>query len=70
MLAAKALMSALVCGTLRTFLGDFFSLSSGTNRMLLLAAAMWFCYSWSLSPLVMGFCAESAQEPLPVGETG
>ncbi len=31
-----AWMSALVCGTLRTFLGDFFSGLSGTNRMFLL----------------------------------
>src|ERR1700736_699306 len=40
MLAAKALMSALVCGTLRTFLGDFVSLSSGTNRMFVAASFM------------------------------
>src|ERR1700739_3972703 len=38
MLAAKALMSALVCGTLRTFLGDFLSRLSGTNRMFLLTS--------------------------------
>src|ERR1700719_3291859 len=40
MLAAKAFMSALVCGILRTFLGDFFSLASGTNTMFLLATAV------------------------------
>jgi len=28
-----------------------------------------FCHSW-FSPLGLGFCAESAHEPLPVGETG
>src|SRR5580692_468965 len=38
MLAANARMSAVVCGTLRTFLGDFLSRSSGTNRMFLLTS--------------------------------
>src|ERR1700688_1867257 len=38
MLAANAWMSALVCGTLRTFLGDFLSRLSGTNRMFLLTS--------------------------------
>ena len=38
MLAAKALMSAFVCSTLRTFLGDFLSRLSGTNTMFALAS--------------------------------
>jgi hypothetical protein len=40
MLAAKALISALVCGTCLTFFGDFFSLFSGTNTMSLATAAI------------------------------
>jgi hypothetical protein len=35
MLAARVVISALVCGTLRTFLGDVFSVPSGTNRTFL-----------------------------------
>jgi hypothetical protein len=52
MLAAKAWMSALVCGTFLTFFGDFFSLLSGTNTMSLLAVAI---FVLSLMVLSFGF---------------
>jgi hypothetical protein len=70
MLAASAVISALVCGTLRTFFGDFFSLPSGTNRTFLLWDKFLVRLLMVLSPLVMRFCANSPHEPLPVGETG
>src|ERR1700692_102493 len=69
MLAAKALMSALVCGTLRTFLGDFFSLPSGTNTMFLVAAAivllLMVCLLW-----VRGSAQSPRMNPCPSARPG
>jgi hypothetical protein len=53
MLAARAMMSALLCGTLRTFFADFLSLFNGTNstfvlgdgfltRLLMVSSPLWF----------------------------
>jgi len=70
MLAASALIAALARGILHTFLGDFFSLQSGTNIMSLLAIALLVLLLMVFLLWVTGFCAESAHEPLPVGETG
>ena len=70
MLAANAWMSALVCGTLRTFLGDFFSSVERNKHNVLARGSDVGSVAHGLSPLVTGFCAKSAHEPLPVGETG
>ena len=42
MLAARAATSAFECGTLRTFLGDFFSFGSVTNTRLRASAGIFF----------------------------
>ena len=70
MLAARALMSAFLCGTLRTFFGDFFSLAERHKHNVLGLRLVTATVTHGLSPLVTGFCADSAHEPLPVGETG
>src|SRR4029077_891937 len=68
MLAAKALMSALVCGTFRTFLGDFFSLPSGTKTMFLAAAAIVLLLR--VSPLVGGSAQSPRMNPCPSARPG
>src|ERR1700730_5079869 len=62
-------MSTLVCGTFRTFLGDFFSRLSGTNRMFLLAAAM-LVLLLMVSPLVWGSAQSPRMNPCPSARPG
>src|ERR1700730_2024969 len=62
-------MSTLVCGTFRTFLGDFFSRLSGTNRMFLLAAAM-LVLLLMVSPLVWGSAQSPRMTPCPSARPG
>src|ERR1700730_10857220 len=67
MLAASASISALVCGVLRTFLGDFLRRLRGTNKMSPLFGFSFLAMVFSFG---QGSARNSAHEPLPSGETG
>src|SRR6202035_1540778 len=69
MLAAKAFMSAFVCGTFLTFLGDFFSRSSGTNRMFLLTSFVLRLLMVS-SPWLRGSAQNPRMNPCPSARPG
>jgi hypothetical protein len=69
MLAASASISAFTCGILRTFFGDFFNLLIGT-KITFLGRRGFLSLAYDLSQWWREFSAESAHEPLPVGETG